>query len=241
MRTFIILFLLLGSTSFAKPFNISVKTVTHQPKDVFIPNGFDNNDLSQIVIEGYYPNSCYQTGLLDFSVNTHEKTITINDTVYLHEQPVCARVLTKYTKVVNLGVLMEGSYKVLIGDKAGKYIERGTLGVKVATTASPDDYLYAPVDKIQRDQLSPHTVYLKGHFTNSCMSMDRVEVLTQVENKTIVFLPIAKWTPSKNCKTVTPGEEFSYPVSLPEAPSGKYLMHIRSLNGQSVNEIMNIL
>ena len=49
----------------------------------FIIDGFDSNDRTQVMINGYFPDTCYQVGPYDAYVNPRDNTVQIYQKAYL--------------------------------------------------------------------------------------------------------------------------------------------------------------
>src|SRR4051812_23862670 len=62
---------------------------------VYAPFGFDDNDNSEVVIHGHFPNTCYKTGPATALVDSNAKTITIDAQSYLYGG-VCAQMVVPY-------------------------------------------------------------------------------------------------------------------------------------------------
>jgi hypothetical protein len=112
------------------------------------------------------------------------------------------------------------------------------LQVKRATQPGPDDYLYAPVDRVHvsRDSSGKLIATIQGRFTNTCLTIEEMRVINS--GKTLELLPIMKHEESGSCQK----QEIAYDksVALPALANGRYLLHVRSLNGQAVNEVFNV-
>ena len=119
------------------------------------------------------------------------------------------------------------------------------MPVSLSSSRSPDDFLYAPVtdarvesgNGVLDNKKKNPTLILNGYFTNSCMSFREVKFNVR-PNGVIEVLPIIDVQQGVTCAQVA--TEFNISVSLREVPEGRYLVHIRSLNGQSVNRIVDL-
>ena len=204
--------------------------------DVFVPVGFDDNDDVTVVLDGYLPSSCYKLEKAVSTINPETKKVTLQQTARKWPGP-CLLSLVPYTSVVNLGMLPVGEFSVVAND--GNL--RDTLNVTEATSAGPDEYLYAPVDSVNVSEVrtpgNKFTATIEGRFTDSCMSMDSVKVINS--GKTIEVLPIMKMAAGPVCMPVI--KAFKKVVKLPtEMELGRHLVHVRSLNGKSVNAVFSV-
>jgi hypothetical protein len=198
-------------------------------KYVFAPEGFDDNDESVLVIDGYLPNGCYKLTRPEFLVDQNTKTVTVRPMARYFDVP-CIEALVPYQLEIKLGILSEGLYSVKVNESA---IE--SLNIAEATSAGPDDFLYAPVDgaSVAADETGALVASLEGRFTNSCMVWEDLKV--QDNGKTVNVLPIMKLE-GTNCVA---GEfPFKKTIALPESiVAGRHLLHVRSLNGNAVNHL----
>ncbi|MBI2646196.1 MAG: hypothetical protein HYW85_04075 [Deltaproteobacteria bacterium] len=197
--------------------------------DVFVPQGFDDNDNAQVVVEGIFPTTCYKLGPVKVDIN--EDTIKITPQAYFYHGP-CLQVMVPYKQEINLGILKAGTYKLNILPDCPE--NRHTLSIAHSTNSGPDDYLYAPIESARVVSKERPTVRLHGVFSNSCMSLDRV-VTHSESNRVVAILPIAKYENNGACLDVlTP---FHKDVQIKDPLKGRTLLHVRSLNGTAVNVI----
>ena len=202
-------------------------------QEVFVPKGFDDNDQVVVVLDGYLPNSCYQLDSVSQSIDVATKTITLQQMARVYPGQ-CLMALVPFTTEVKLGILSNGQYK--IATNRGNF--EVSLNVAAATNAGPDDHLYAPVEHawIQKAQDGSLSAVLEGRFTNTCMAFDEVQVI--YSGKAIEVLPIMKMDDRPDCA------EQQVPYQKVQALSyllpGRYLLHVRSLNGQAVNTVFPV-
>lgn len=223
--------------------NINSPEVFHSaPGELFIPQGFDDNDNVEIFFEGLFTNACYKAGLVSYTVDDENRAIYITNDSYFFGDSFCAAVIVPYRKTVNTGLLKEGEYRVLFRHSRGNFIEEGVVPVSKAKTSHPDNFLYAPIEKIKfrkSEENQPARLELSGRFFNSCMRLDHVKVNHRDYSNVIDILPIAMLDRGA-CENLPEGIEFTYTVKLNDLRPGRFLIHTRALNGQSVNEIVTI-
>jgi hypothetical protein len=216
------------------------------PDRIFAPMGFDDNDNAQIVLDGEFPNISYRAGPVEKRIDTVNHKIYIRPKAYYYTLDLYLEVRTPYLIPVDLGPLPAGHYDVIVESPEGKIRNLANFPVVVAKTTSPDDYLYAPLKSahLERtgltdsiDGRSGYNLVLEGVFTNSCMTLSSPQV-TVPGNNVIQVLPIVEFQRGSNC--VSTKRPFSVSVSLKGISSGRYLVHIRSLNGQSINQIVDL-
>lgn len=239
MNLFLLFYFLIGlNFSKANTFNTSFQYIPHLPSEVFVPNGFDSNDLVQIVIQGSFPDVCHKSGPLNYTIDSVNKEIHITNNAVVYQNKVCSPMTTKYLKPVDLGVLEDGVYNLLFKNGSAQDIELGKLPIKKAEKTTLDDFNYAPIEKIEFYP-EQKTAKISGILTNTCLSLGNVEVVTSEDSNVFVVLPILK-IDNNNCQELEVEKTFEHTIDLSVLKPGKYLIHVRSLNGQSVNEVINI-
>lgn len=214
-----------------------VESRAHLPENVYIPTGFDDNDNSQIVFEGNYPNTCFKAGQNLLEIDENKKTIVIKDYALYDNSNGCHKMFVYYKKVLDLGLLSAGQYTVVFEYDAGR-VNKGTLNVSKSVSSNTDEKLYAPVSEVLFEKI-PYTskgkVTLKGTMTVSCMSIDKVVAKRTGESNTMDVLPLAQITDAKCVDERTPFEA----TKIVELSSyGRLLLHVRALSGQSLNKIV---
>lgn len=199
---------------------------------VYVPSGFDHNDNVQIVIEGYFPNTCYKSGPSHISFSKNK--ISIRPQAYYYEG-ACLQILVHYEQVINLGPLESGNYEVSVG--RGKENIASTLNISEAMNAGPDDYLYAPIRSARLISRNKRVVRLEGIFPQSCMSIHQEDIMIHApENQVVAILPIARHDEEDECQNRP--QPFQVDVDLGYLDlQGRFLIHVRSLNGNSFNLI----
>lgn len=225
---------------------ISPATVDVSPDRVFAPLGFDDNDNSQIVLDGELGDTCYKLGPTVVRVDLDAHKIFVRQQAFYYPGGWCADVRIPYVQTVDLGILKAGQYEVLVEQPDHTMKSYTSMPVAIATTASPDDFLYAPVTDARLENgigifdenghRNP-SLSLNGYFSNSCMKLKEVKMIVR-PNNVVEVLPIVTIDRTISCAQVT--SEFNASVSLKDIAGGRYLIHIRSLNGQSINRIVDL-
>lgn len=200
---------------------------------IYVPGGFDSNDSVQIVGEGMFRNTCYRPANTLYSVDHEKKEIRLGPVAYEYGG-LCLQMILPFERVIDVGILKPGKYDVVLSSDGKKL---GEIPVRLATTASPDDVLYAPISQAffhQRGVVGE--ILLTGEFLSDCVTLDDVKIT--VEPKVIVVQPIAKVEDRTMC--LRGRFPFSKVVKVEFVPKGRYLLHVRSLNGKSVNTLVNV-
>ncbi len=216
--------------------DINEMIVDIQPRAFFMPNGFDDNDDVVAVVDGYLPDSCYRLRRADVTVEYAAKKILVQPKAQIFPGP-CMDVTIPYATPVNLGPLPSGTYTVTTRD--GSLIDTVTVGR--ASFPGPDDHLYAPIDSVQVRKQPNGTLaaVVQGRFMSTCYEMQEVRIINS--GKTFEVLPMMheRETTATGAKCEKKEIQFERTVPLPALASGRFLLHVRSLNGQSVNEVFS--
>ena len=90
--------------------------------NVYIPSGFDSSSEAFVVVNGWFPHSCYK--LKGANVNhvgptLHEVTVSANVT-----EGLCLTVIIPFNKEVQLGRLAVGDHKIHFMNGDGTYMEK---------------------------------------------------------------------------------------------------------------------
>jgi len=222
MKTFfssmLILVGIVSSTAHAE-----VKTVILKPETVFTPKSFDSNDNAQIVLAGVFTGYCMKMGATDFKIDVNEKKIFVRQSASVNGNCMDIDMFIPYSNVLNLGSLPRGDYQVMALQADGTYDEMAMLPIHVNFAT--------------KKSLTNPTLTLSGYFTNTCLEFDRVEVNNKGGN-VIEVLPLAKVSKS-DCKSEP--RFFTKSVRLSDFPAKDTLIHVRAMNGQSLNKVITSL
>ena len=163
-------------------------------------------------------------------------TITLYAREFIYSSAWCAQLESTYSGVVSLGVLPAGSYAIQAKLPDGSLLQVGVLPVAHARSANPDDFLYAPVESMHLEGGASSTrpiLVLNGTYSNGCGRMKQVKLHRAPH--LIEVLPIAEIRTS-HC-TSSPAV-FEERVELgPVSAGDRVLIHVRSLNGQALNQV----
>lgn len=215
------------------------------PDRIFAPLGFDDNDNVQIVLDGELADTCYKLGPTQFKLDAVRQKIYVQQQAYYYPGAWCAQVRVPYVQTVNLGLLPAGQYELVVQSEDGTVKPVASLPVTISASRSPDDFLYAPVTDVYLEKSfgalegreSFYTLYINGQFNNSCMKFKDLKMNVRANN-VIEVLPIVEMDRSGSCSQIV--TDFNVGVSLKNVAKGRYLLHIRSLNGQSVNRVVEL-
>jgi hypothetical protein len=223
--------LVFGVTVSHSTYAIAPKMVNITPQAVFVANGFDDNDQVSVTVDGYLPDTCFrlEPALIEKDLANGKIIVQPRAQVF---PGICQDMLVPFTTTVSLGSVPQGSFQIATLDG----VNRASLQVKTATAPGPDDYLYAPVDsaRVQVINSKLHAL-IQGRFTDTCSIIG--EMRLQNSGKTLELLPIMRRDTSAGCekKEIV----FEKAVELPSLATGRYLLHVRSLHGQAVNDVFS--
>lgn len=217
--------------------------ITH----VFVPVGFDDNDTVEIIIHGHFANTCFKAGTAFGIVDEQAKTVRIAAKALSYASAECLAMRIPFVQVVKLGQIPAGSYVVRVQGSADI---QATLEVATATTERADDYLYAPVEDVLLEPVfedltsNRFRLTLSGVFPSSaagCMVLQ--EVLLLPFEDVLIVLPKAKVIKEgPECLSAAPARKrrFSWSQEVDLEFKDDFLIHVRVLNGQSLNKVIQV-
>lgn len=215
-------------------FASNVNVITAPTEHLFVPKGFDSNDSVQVIVTGTFPNTCYSRNTSEVTVEDKVIHIRVNS-IEQQSKNVCALMLVPFKEEVNLGLLPSGVYEVVVN--AGTKNEvKGSLEVVSSQTSLIDDYIYLDVLYIEQNETDKNLFKIKGMRYSDCLELDRVDTISNGKD-TISVLPIMKkvsdFCPMKGQPLTTETE-----INLNQLSSESVLLHVRTLDGKSVNTIV---
>lgn len=220
------------TTAQAMDFN-DVVEVSAPVKSVFIPKGFDNNDNAQVVVEVALPNSCYKMGMVKTLINPETQSVNVSVTSFYSHSDVCLQIYTTYPEVVSLGLLDVGNYAVNVNNATDF-----ELPVALANNDSADDFVYASILGLVRQ--STFDFQIQGRLPRECAQLKEIRVIRE-DGGVMVVLPIVEFP--EGCEVVASegelGKDFLATFSLPSDLKGDHLIHVRSFNGGSLNQVVS--
>lgn len=199
---------------------------------IYSPKGFDSNDNTQIIIEGYLPNLCHKAPTSVVTVDGSKINIRVTALRYDASNPFCPEAIVPFVETVTVGLLDKGNYDIVVNGKS-LYEKNGAIEVAEATSNSVDEHVYANVDTVVK-QAGTREVELRGYSVSDCFILDEINV---VDNGSDVYSVLPKM---KQISDFCPMKEvpFSYKMVVPEKlKRDKVLLHVRGMNGNSVNSL----
>ena len=212
------------------------KTVEAALTKAYIPMGFDDNDRVQIAVAGTFKNTCYKVGPHALIVDAENKTITVQQQAYLYGG-VCLQMFVPFSEIIDVGIVPSGDYKVL-DSKSGATL--ANLKVDRGNNPGPDDFLYAPVTDayiVNGGENQKHILALAGSFGDRCS--DFQDITVHVKDDVIVVQPIVTRAADVSCAPEK--VRFLKTIELDSnIAHGMYMLHVRSLNGQAINKLVDL-
>jgi hypothetical protein len=201
-------------------------------ENIYSPEGFDSNDNVEIIIEGYLPNLCHKSPTSKVRVVGSKIEIDVTALRYDASNPFCPEAIVPFVETVKVGLLDKGNYDIVVNGKS-IYQKAGTIHVNEATSNSVDEHVYANVDSVMKNSNS-REVELRGYTVSDCFVLDEINV---VDNGKDVYSILPKM---KQISDFCPMKmiPFSYKMEVPsKLKKEKVLLHVRGMNGNSVNSL----
>lgn len=217
--------------------------VTAPVEKVYVPSGFDDNDKVEVIVHGHFNSSCYKMGPVSATVDEQTKRVTVSAQAFFYAGNTCVQMITPFIKSVELDRhLSAGTYKINVAERP----EVSAPSLKVAKAMRPDadDYLYAGVNNATVETTVDGTreLVLKGqhpYLLDGCVKVE--DIKTRIgEDKTIVVQPVTTIVYGDECKGAV-NNRFEIRRKLDgNMSAGEYLMHVRVLDGNAVNQLINL-
>jgi hypothetical protein len=215
--------------------------VTAPVEKVFVPAGFDDNDKVEVILHGHFNSSCYKMGPVSAAVDEANKKVIIKAEAFYYSGAVCVQMITPFIKSVELDRhLAYGSYSISVTDRPG--VQATLLKVARATRPEADDYLYAAVNSVSVETTpdGARELVLKGqhpYLLDGCIKFDEVKAHTGADN-TVVVQPTTRIVYGDQCRGAV-NNRFEYRTKFGgDLDQGEYLLHVRVLDGNSLNQFL---
>jgi hypothetical protein len=125
MKTFATMFafvLMLGTSTAVRAADGDVHEKVVGASDAYVPSGFDSTSDSFVVVNGYFPHSCYKmksAEVANVGPFLHEITIKANVT-----EGLCLTVIVPWHREVQLGKLAAGDHTLHFMNGDSTYMEK---------------------------------------------------------------------------------------------------------------------
>lgn len=229
-------FLLLGLSLFSLAVRADAPKQIHWGlQKVFVPAGFDDNDRVQVTVQGTFDSTCLKVGAYKVETSEKDRVLLVDQRAYLY-QGICLQIKVPFTQTLDLGILPAGDWKVV---DANSKKQLGVLKIATSENAGPDDFLYAPVSDayVQDDSAGKKTLCLNGTYSDRCTKLKEVKL--NYTSDVIIVQPVAEHLgEAQDCGGAA--TRFSHCEALPSGLNGEFLLHVRSMNGQAINKIVDL-
>lgn len=202
-----------------------IEFLEQEPK-VFLIEGFDSNDLVEIVISGQLPAENFEIIGASASVDSVHKTILLDLNIKKFEAKFFLSEPIPFVTKATIPPLSRGSYKVILKNRL---VGELNIAEAVKTLNQDLDYKLATTRTIEVSlKKSKHLITLKGEYTGGpCeISFD-----TNIAGNTLVILPILHcYSTIKDAKAHRWVQPLYLPEELENLISGgdDVLIHVRS-------------
>ena len=220
-------FILFNNITYANSLDVDIGL-----EDVHVPLGFDSNDREvEIVVTGVVPDTCHRRPQGIAKIEGKHISVDMKAAKITGQDVVCIQAIVPYLVTVPMGQLSEGHYDIKVNK--GKESEKdGVLFIDKPSSQSIDNFTYANVTSAEAEH-GKGTLLLKGAHTSSCMNIDRIEVLRNLNGNTFAILPIVRQDLPVCDRTMKP---FSYEVPIPTSVQHQpVVFHIRKIAGNALN------
>jgi len=217
---------------------------------LFAPyQGFDDNDQVQVVVHGTLPNACFSLADSFSELQGDLRTILVQQFAVRRIDGICAEGATlpvhlqmtvPFTREISIGRLKAGKYNLQYLSEKTSQRELRPMLIERAPVATIDSMPYAVISNATVSDVvlsSQETeVVLSGVLNSSCVELNP-EVTIERDRDVIVLLPTVKYTDDVVCSQML--VPFRLKVSLGKLQDGDYLLHVRSMNGESVSRVIH--
>ena len=200
---------------------------------IYTPKGFDSNDNIEIVITGTLPNLCHKAPKAFVKRDGKNINITVKSLYYQSDNPYCPEMIVPFKKVVDLGPMDKGKFNIIV-NKDSRWEMKDNLKIKKPIDDNIDNYQYAYVEEIRANDREDE-ITLMGYNPSDCYELDKVTYVSN-DKDTYSVLPRLK-----KVKEFCPVKLKSFTITwkVPRQLDAKnVLLHVRTLNGNSVNKII---
>lgn len=195
---------------------------------IYIPQGYDTNDLVEVIVSGRLPDLCHRNPTYEITREGNNFQVTLF-AYYVPDRAGCKKISIPYLEVINLGLLEQGDYQVNL--KGVNSLSSATpLKVVPATSALMDDFNYGNTMGILEDE-EGRGIEIVGTNPVNCLKFESLETI--IQNNVVIFKPHFKEVGV--CEEDPTPYRIRYEVPyLENAPRG-ILLHVRVMNGHSYN------
>lgn len=225
-------FFLFSSIALAGP-----EVVPAPVKHLYLPDGFDSNDAVEVVVTGMFPNPCYSRN--DVKVTLKDDLVDIRIDALNNERMLpttrCPQMAVPFKEVVHLGNMQGGNYNVVVNGHTKNKI-RDSFDIAEASSNSVDDHIYAAIEWVEKT--GSNDVILHGWRYSNCIDLNNVQVVSNKKD-TLSILPVMKQL-SDFCPMKMMPTKYAVKLDFSSLKMKNPLLHVRTMDGKSVNTIINL-
>lgn len=217
-----------------------------------VPEGYDDNDNVQLIVNGELLNSCYDLGQTKIMVNSKTSQIHVKQSIYQKQLRECETIETipsylnfpvKFNRTISLGQLKTGKWKVFFSSEKEGMEEEASFFIKKSENENTDNHIYASISNVFVPHLMFETkdaeVVLSGETPNRCLSLPEDNIQIKRYGNIFVLIPRLKIDPTiKKCPYMpVPMQKI---VKIGELKAGTYYLQVRSLTGSAINKTFTV-
>lgn len=217
-------------------------------REVHIPQGFDFDDVAQIIAVVEFQNVCEKLGPVSvFPHDEFRNVLLLSVEGYRRRSELpereCENTFNAVPVTIDIGVLEPNVYEI----RNYKNLDQsfGQLRIRAQKDGRIDDLTFAPVDSlvVHEDSDGHRRLFsLAGKFSNNCtfFDLDRFKI-ARTAPRMIEVLPAVKTIDGENC--LEGNFPFVETFEIPQRDgrhrigSGPYLFHVRTMNGRSFSKL----
>lgn len=233
---------LFSNPSFSRPI-LPILPPIEMPAPInamYVPSGFDSNDITEVIVTGFLKNSCQQIGQGRAMVDHKEKVIAVYVPSFEVKRDICIEMKVPFVKSVKIGHLQPMTYSIQTVNHPSI---TSTISIKESTTTSTEDYLYLPVDFADVLEMDgQQKLFLTGRFPeikDGCMKVEQAIINIEKDSHMVIVQPVGRIEKQSNC-TDENTESYQQFFDMPKKFTGKGILHVRTLGGGSYNRTISL-
>lgn len=213
----------------AATYAASFAEVSINADGIYVPDGFDANDYSEVALTGALPNSCYSRPRAIAKLEGSEIKINVVATKNL-DAKFCMQMEVPFVAVAPIGHLAAKRYAITANN--GPHQLTSSLKVNEPESTDVDNYVYAHIESVSKID-GTRKVVLTGTNPSDCLELKNISFIVNEKNNTVSVLPIMQQIRT-SCPQMP--SNFKYTVRVPHSvQEDKVMLHIRSMDGHAIN------
>lgn len=249
--TLLVVATLLTHGAFATPPVATTAPVILPIAGAYAPaTGYDDNDNIEIIIDGVLPNSCWVIDRADAKLTGASNDIIVQQLARKKDTALCQdetklppelKLPVTFMTTASLGALPAGTYNMIFSALPEGNLQQKRFSIERAPTNEVDSLYYAittglKVPKTVDSTTKTFEVEFSGYLSNPCSKLeDHVHAVFQSD--VIVLMPEVRRVDGP-CVPIA--EDFNRKLTIATPTAGRYLVQVRSANGNSVNHFLTV-